>query len=116
MDGYTVEQRRTFGRVISYMESKGITDKTWMDVAINSDGTFDGWPSFFPQDEGPSDVEATESDDTAEEIAQLNGLESALKRPRSAELVLLRCLLEELIPTRRAAVLRKAARILHNRS
>ncbi len=115
MDGYSIEQRRTFGRIQAYLGAKGITDKTWQDVAIDEDGTFIEWPAFFPQDEGPSDVEGLiEDDDEAEEAAEETGLETVLGRNKTWEHVLLRCLLEELLPTRRRAVIRKVRQALKN--
>lgn len=116
MNGYSVEQRRTFGRIKKYLDAKGITDKTWADVAIDEDGTFIEWPAFFPDDEGPSDVEATETDnDAAEQAAEEEGIETVLKNPRTPMEVLVRCLIDELPTAKRRTVLAKAGGLLKNR-
>lgn len=116
MNGYSVEQRRTFGRVKKYLVSKGIADKSWQDVAIDEDGTFIEWPTFFPEDEGPSDVEATEADDdTAEQAAEEEGIETALRNPRTPMEVLIRCLIDELPTAKRRTVLAKAGGLLKSR-
>lgn len=115
MEGYSRAQRRTFGRIEKYLESKGITDRSWVDFPINEDGTFIEWPKWLPQDEGPEDVEAVEpDDDKAEVLSQVGGLKTALNRDKTSSDVLLRCLLEELPVGRRNAVLRKAAEALKN--
>lgn len=104
MNEYSVEQKRTFGRVARFIELVSIADMTWQDVALDEDGSFLEWPPQFPDDFEASDLVPLLSDEDAEDKYEEVALDANLVRDKDPILIMISELINELPQGRRVAV------------